>query len=282
MKIGNGRYWNEAWSLVEGCTPCSPGCERCWLMSMERRFRPKQDHGEGWRERDTSIIPRPDRLDIPLKRKKPTVYAVWSDLFHEAVPDDFIHKAYAQMRLNDKHTFLVVTKRHKRSESFLRQYKRVPLSAHPHIWHILTVCNQEEANKKIPIFLQIPGLKGLSIEPMLGEIDLIAIRWKEEDTEWRANVLTGEAWCDNSESSDAYVDGTEKIDAVILGGETGPGARPLHPDWVRSIRDQCAAAGVPFYFKQWGKHIPTQDCIPFNPKRELDGRTHDDLPWVKT
>ena len=154
----------------------------------------------------------------------------------------------------------------------------------------LTVCNQEEADVKIPIFLQVPGKKFLSIEPMLGPIDL-------------CNVTDCLCHCDGC----LNMSPNTRIDAVILGGETGPGARPMNPDWVRSVRDQCAAAGVPFFFKQWGKWLCSTQmvqgthrdtgvyCWPWEKSgdttmmvgvvhpcagRLLDDRTHDDLPWV--
>jgi protein gp37 len=127
-----------------------------------------------------------------------------------------------------------------------------------------------KADEKIPVFLQVPGKKFLSLEPLLGPINL---------------HLCLECQADPSKCFEHI-----KVDAVILGGETGPGARPLHPDWVRSVRDQCAAARVPFYFKSWGKHIPELHDV-FGDRRNvpaiaafdrslhhrfLDGRTHDD------
>jgi protein gp37 len=146
------------------------------------------------------------------------------------------------------------------------------------LWTGLTVCNQEEADEKIPVFLEVPGKKFLSIEPMLGPIDL--------------DATCGPCHC--------WRDGS--IKAVILGGETGPGARPLHPEWVRSVRDQCQSADVPFFFKQWGEWVHyTQYCFGVGAPclssvkvenelyrvgrkaagRLLDGRTHNDLPWVQ-
>lgn len=121
----------------------------------------------------------------------------------------------------------------------------------PNVWHGLTVCNQEEADEKIPEFLKVPGKKFLIIEPMLGAVDLWAINdgsWWDSEGATRYNALTGTAWWGST--GEHGLGGGPKIDAVILGGETGPGARPVHPDWVRSVRDQCEASNVPFYFKQ--------------------------------
>ena len=295
IEISKGRYWDLPWSLVDGCTPCSPGCEHCWAAAIAQRFWHQKgcltDTQTG--QFNGKIITNTHRLDIPLKRRKPTVYAVWNDLFHEAVPPEVIFQTLACISLAPRHTFLVLTKRPERMHYILTSYggkkdwrdilsKRAfdlfgeeadcfsansiegclgevlnvgwPMS---NIYHGLTVCNQAEADKKVPVFLQVPGNKFLSIEPMLGEIKL-------------RNYNSGSS-----------------IDAVILGGETGPGARPLHPDWVRSVRDQCQSAGVKFFFKGWGsKTFETQPDYLHRTEhrvrlggRLLDGRMHDDLPW---
>jgi protein gp37 len=241
---------------------------------MEKRFH-KGIEGD--------ILTHPERLRIPLHTKsgrhngKPTVYAIWNDLFHETVPIVFRHAAYDVMAACGKHTFLILTKRPKEMADYLYDcswFRHRWLEKNvDHIYHGLTVCNQAEADEKIPIFLQVPGKKFLSIEPMLGAIDLLYPAF------------------DGSESFSAM----GRIDAVILGGENGPGARPLHPDWVRSVRDQCQSAGVSFFFKGWGKHIPDLKDV-FGERRDipplaafdsrlhhrlLDGRPHDDLPWRK-
>ena len=220
------------------------------------------------------IITHPERLSIPLKRRKPTVYACWNDLFHEAVPTQFIDDALEVMAACPRHTFLVLTKR-----AHLMEEKIYGVTEEhgcrelgggdylPNVWHGLTVCNQQEADEKIPIFLQVPGKKFLSIEPMLGAINLEHI-CITTDNPIPEDIVP---WCD--------------IDAVILGGETGPGARPMHPDWVRSVRDQCAAAGVPFFFKGWGAWIPIEEMGTVGYEKNkthsriIDMETHNDLPW---
>lgn len=285
-----GRYWDRAWQLVNGCTPCSPGCDHCWSMAMGKRFHK-------WPEQVTA---RFDRLDIPLRTRKPTVFCIWNDLFHEDVNEDFQTKAYAVMSYCKQHTFLILTKRpHVMVQRNIGKYfDNWPNS----IWHGCTICNQAEADEKIPYLLKVPGKRWISIEPMLGEIDIRAYLY---DTFWHmSNSVrpTGEP---------------KEINAVIVGGETGPGARPVHPDWVRSVREQCSAAGVPFFFKQWGGWVerelppvekqhpnhkglwlgrsggysrlfgyaPSDDAVwmePIGSKRAgrlLDGREHNDLPW---
>lgn len=271
ININKGRYWDFGIKLVEGCTPCSPGCDNCWSLSMEKRF------GKG----DKRIKVHPGYFDRLSKRKKPAVYAIWNDLFHEDVPTDFIGETFFEMNLNYQHTYLILTKR---AERMAEMTNLVPgRIERAKIWYGLTICNQQEADEKIPIFLKVPGKKFLSIEPCLEEIDIVRYL---------------------PEPPDEIPFRLDYLHAIILGGETGPKARPMHPDWVRSIRDQCQAAGVPFFFKQWGewraRDTYGQNCYPrakhgnfFDDNllylrvgkkaagRTLDGRTHDDLPWLK-
>ncbi len=166
----------------------------------------------------------------------------------------------------------------------LRQNYLWPL---PNVWLGVTVCNQAEADAKIPLLLQTPAAKRfVSVEPMLGQVDLTAINCREDDAEWRLNALTAEAWCENSDSASAYcdyVDGVQKLDWVICGGETGPGARPMHPDWVRSLRDQCQCTDVPFFFKSWGEWLPTDSVDFYRGEHNVDfvqkyGRTGREFP----
>lgn len=301
IDISKGRYWDSPWSLVSGCTPCSPGCEHCWSASMTHRFHhPMSNLTTIAGKFAGHIVVHPERLGIPLSRRKPTVYAVWNDFWHESVPDDFQYKAYDAMV--ERHTFLILTKRPHIAAAYYAEGKHEDLLPRDNIWHGLTVCNQQEADKKIPVFLQVPGKKFLSIEPMLGPIDDLILR---TDRVGRDITNLPGLW-----------DETDNRIAVILGGETGPGARPMHPGWVRSVRDRCVAANVPFFFKSRGEWAQCDDdhllcrgrkqtvLLPDGsmPKkgrnwenipgarpmyrggrkkagRLLDGRTHDDLPW---
>ena len=289
---------------------------------MTARFHPYEIEGENalplitddGKHFNGRIVTHPERLSIPLKRRNPTVYAVWNDLFHENISEEFTRDTHWTMQRCGWHTFLVLTKRHERIADWFRVYSDAPIL--PHIYYGLTVCNQQEADEKIPIFLQVPGKKFLSIEPCLSEINILPYiggqahhckcGWHE--TEERI-CMQGKHWY--CPECGEYCENYDAINAVILGGETGPGARPLHPDWVRSVRDQCAAAAVPFFFKGWGewigidydqKHtywrcadgmthreIKTRPASGVrsikvgrnNSGRILDGRTHDDLPWKK-
>lgn len=254
--IKTGRYWDKPWTLVSGCTACSPGCTHCWALAMERRFRfkPFKDDKSGLH--DTSVQLHPERLDIPLRRKKPTVWAIWNDLFHEDVADEFIRRALINMVSCTEHIFLILTKRPKRILNFWSKWKTIPPAARNIYWGI-TVCNQQEADEKIPILLQIPAaVRWVSIEPMLGPVDLLAVP---------AQKTPGYAGLKLS----------DMLHWVVLGGETGPGARPMNSEWALSIKNQCVAAGVPFFFKKWGT------AWGKNVGRLLDGREWNELPERK-
>lgn len=247
--IISGKYWSKAWSLVEGCTPISPACDNCWLKAMNHRFKTEialtdggvlnlTDDDGNW---SGDVISMVSRLDLPMKTKKPTIFAVWSDLFHEAVPVDFIIEAFERMEYCEQHTFLVLSKRPERMLSVLYgQEGNFYLGGGdymPNVWLGTTVENQEMADKRIPELIECaPGHLFLSIEPMLGPVKI-------------------------------FPHYSKNINQVICGGETGRNARRCNPDWVRSLRDQCKAAGVRFFLKKIGK------------SRELDGTTHDDLAW---
>jgi protein gp37 len=219
---------------------------------MEKRFH-KGIEGQ--------ILTHPERLSIPLKRRKPTVFSIWNDLFHEAVPFAFIEEAFEIMRgTYPRHDFLILTKRPERMVKYWQWRKDFVLSpgqnsvwpenAHPG----LTVCNQQEADEKIPGFLQVPGKKFLSIEPMLSEIDLF-----EALGGFDQGLMIG-----------------PHVDAVILGGETGPGARPMQIDWAWSVYEQCKSAGVPFFFKSFGKYCPS-----VGDSRVFTLNQAKELPWQR-
>lgn len=242
----------------------------------------------------TDVMCHEDRLDQPLKWREPRRIFVnsMSDLFHEDVPFEFIAAVFGVMGASDRHTFQVLTKRPARMLAFsewLRaecrhrgDFTMAPwqiieeeatervgndrFPAHlpdvpwplPNVWLGVSVENQRWADERIPMLLQTPAaVRFVSAEPLLGPVDLDPLRC---DMCGGAKVTWGEPgsqpWCvecDHEMGSPGWLDG---LDLVIVGGESGKGARPMHPDWARSLRDQCAAAGVKFFFKQWGEWAP--------------------------
>lgn len=225
-----------------------------------------------------------------------------SDLFHENVTDEMRDKIFAVMALCPQHTFQVLTKRPQRMLEYLTQYPKsrnelcwrwhvaqaidglfpirtersieakervIDQSPLPNVWLGVSVEDQKTADTRIPLFLQTPAaVRFISAEPLLGPVDLtsavVAIETYApgETCKWsRTSLEVGDVW--HSEDGDVS-DGPEypALDWVICGGESGPGARPMHPDWARGLRDQCAAAGVPFFFEQWGEWSPIPEWIP--------------------
>lgn len=289
IDMKKGRYWDEGITLVDGCTPCSPGCDHCWSAAQAHRFyregEPCHESGlftDDYGRFNGDVMIHPERIKR-FKTCKPKVFSLWNDLFHKSVPPQFIDDVFSEMRFKgaSHNTFLVLTKQ---PQNISRDYFNIMQHTIGNLYLGLTVCNQHEADEKILIFLQVPGKKFLCIEPMLGPINLTDLPMSNESNHTINCLLKND--------DDHFYNSHPTIDAVILGGETGPGARPLHPDWVRSVRDQCSAADVPFFFKGWGKQLPRlKECLgneivssysalTIDVKRLLDGRTHDELPWA--
>lgn len=313
-----GLYWDRAYKLVEGCTKVSAGCDNCWseTETVMRSNHPNEkisqraDDVLGPCEPGFSghIIMREDNLDLPLRTKKGTVFSIWNDLFHEDVTDDFRDRAYAVMAQCPQHTFLVLTKRAEGMAAYwAEQTPRAPwriqkaakamidaqfLGYHfpfCNVWHGVTVEDQQRADERIPHLLKVPGKRFLSIEPMLGPVDIHS-----------AMCCSGSVcdWCGGHREAghDCYEPGVG-IHAVLLGGESGSHARPMNPTWARSVRDQCVEAGVPFFFKQNGEWVSVSEVegaglhheFPDGATvrrigkkkagRTLDDCTHDNLPW---
>lgn len=205
------KYWDKAWSCVSGCTPVSPACDNCWLQTMHYRF-----HAAG--KSFHQVESRPDRLDLPLKTKKSTTFAIWSDLFHPEVAENFIDKAYEVMLSATQHKYLICTKRPERMADFFRQTFRNPFDRN--IFLGTTVENQEMTDKRIPELLKCKPFKlFLSVEPLLSQI----IIPQEE---------------------------LKQISVVICGCESGHHARETKIEWVEGLRKQCIEANVPLWVKQ--------------------------------
>jgi protein gp37 len=284
--------WTDAtWNPVRGCSIVSKGCTNCYAMRQAHRH----DHPTGAYHGLTKLTRGgpvwtgeirlvPELLDQPLKWQRPRRIFVnsMSDLFHEDVPGDFIDQVLDVIKrcqhLGKGHTFQVLTKRAWRMQRFMQHYRPTG-----NLWLGVSVEDQAAADERIPLLLQTPAaVRWISAEPLLGPIDLQVAKH-----------------------------GCGNLDWLVAGGESGPGARPMHPAWPRSLREQCAIARVPFFFKQWGAWAPCVDfprhaagdelkqAVPSRtgppngaerdfewmvrlPKhiagRELDGRTHDEYP----
>lgn len=286
--------WADAvWNPVTGCTKVSAGCAQCYAERMAKRLAGRYGYPA---DDPFKVTLHPDRLEQPLRwRKSRRVFVnSMSDLFHEDVPYEFIDKVFAVMALCPQHTFQVLTKRPKEMGAYLNLHsidfrisqavKRLHLPTPyaalagfagvkgwplPNVWLGTSCEDQPTADKRIPELLKCPAeVTFLSLEPMLGPIDL---------SPWIYQNACGCLELENDVDPDncPHCKGTGAVcalDWVIAGGESGPGARPMDPDWPRGIRDQCQAAGVPFFFKQWdGVHKKQAG-------RMLDGRTWDEMP----
>ena len=282
-RIEKGMYWDRAWHLVSGCTPVSPSCDHCWAArEAHMRAGQRNEKIKGKYEGLTTeegrwngqIRPLEGNLDLPLRVKKSTVWAVWNDLFHEDVLDDFIYEAFKVMAEANWHTFLILTKR----PNVLNEIKHwlIPMFEEeetvyngsvvswplPNVWMGVTAENQEQADKRIPMLLQIPAaVSFVSVEPMLGPVEISKYLTTAAPTSYKIlSRFYGPMGFDEtgSQPEKTKING---LGWVICGGESGPGARPMHLDWARNLRDQCQAADVPYFFKQHGEWIQVGECM---------------------
>lgn len=334
MSDKTGIEWADAtWNPITGCTKVSEGCRNCYAKTFTERFQGTPGH---YFETGFKVTLRPEKLDQPLRWRRPRRIFVnsMSDLFHPDVPDDYIDQVFAVMALCPEHTFQVLTKRPERMREYLNErrenicesvafnaqdgnrvvqllggkwispqigeYGRVELAGYfddveipwplPNVWLGVSVENQQAADERIPLLLQAPAaVRFLSCEPLLGPVDLESV--------------PGIFQIEHPNNEGYGVSAIYGIDWVIVGGESGHAARPMNPDWARSLWDQCQVASVPFFFKQWGEwapggnfdeHIPASVAYDFGTRspddemvwkvgknaagRILDGRTWDEFP----
>ncbi len=240
MSDGSKIEWTDAtWNPVTGCDRVSPGCANCYALTFAERFRGVPGHPY---EVGFDLTLRPQRLFQPLDWKQPRRIFVnsMSDLFHERVDLDYIQRVFAVMERAHWHTFQVLTKRHER---LIELAPRLPWP--PNVWMGVSVENQRWTVRAGHLARVPAAVRFLSVEPLLGPVSL----------------------------------DLQSLDWVIVGGESGPRARPMQPDWVRAVRDQCQQAGVPFFFKQWGAHDEFGKRVgKAKAGRDLDGRTWDGMP----
>lgn len=263
--------WTEAtWNPVVGCAKVSEGCRNCYAMKVAHRLAGmgqerykgltvKRSSGVEW---NGTVRAVPEALEIPRRWTRPRKIFVnsMSDLFHPDVPYWFIDQVFAVMALAKQHTFQILTKRPERMLEYMTSYtgnierrmmmqarivditgnilKNAPTWSLPNVWLGVSVENQATADERIPLLLQTPAaVRWLSMEPLLGPVDIETYLTDLPEDEDGAPYLGG-------------------IDWVVVGGESGPKARPMHPNWALSIQEQCQDAGVPFFFKQWGEWAP--------------------------
>lgn len=363
--------WTDAtWNPVTGCSVVSPGCRHCYAMRLaggRLRHHPSRvgltrpgKAGPVW---TGEVRLNAEWLDQPLRWRRPRMIFVCAhgDLFHEAVPDEWIDRVFAVMALAPRHTFQILTKRSARMRAYIKSLsgddvmrrcdrqarlmggarrsaplpaphtmQRVCILLHegapgqqlidhwgmaserdharawplPNVWLGVSAERQEEADERIPDLLATPAaIRFVSAEPLLGPINLEAwLDWPDVEVDADPPEVFGAFWgcqgcdphCPDCPTSKAAYrveegprgpDGVPKwvgaervtLDWIIVGGESGAGARPMHPDWARSLRDQCAAARVPFFFKQWGAWSPLvrgeqlRDGEDYTVKRWPDG-----------
>lgn len=239
MSLNSHIEWTDAtWNPVRGCTKISPGCKHCYAETFAERFRGVKGHPyeQGF---DLRLVP--EKLAEPFAWRSPKLVFVnsMSDLFQDGVPDDYIEAVCRVMVTAKWHTFQVLTKRSARLKELLRGRLRFA-AEQDHIWWGVSVEDRKYGLPRIADLQRAPArVRFLSIEPLLEDVG--------------AFNLTGISW-------------------AIVGGESGPGARPMREEWVVSVRDQCRESMVPFFFKQWGGVRKAKNG------RLLDGRTYDEYP----
>lgn len=317
-----GIEWTDRsdWNPIRGCTRESEGCRNCYAEAIAARFSGPGQPFEGFAERAAGgprwtgkVALIEDRLTLPLRWRKPALIFVNSafDLFHGDVPYEWIDLVFRVIKQSPQHTFQILTKRAAKMRRYMTDPAtpaRVSFEARGewpprNAWLGVSAEDQRRADERVPELLATPAaVRFVSAEPLLGPI-VMPLAWlrQGDNGAWPHDVMpvTGLDW-------------------IIVGGESGPSARPMHPDWPRAIRDQCAAAGVAFFFKQWGEWGDFDiRCDPSNravtlarpandplgryvtPQggsgighgtvwmrrvgkaragRMLDGRTHDDMP----
>lgn len=285
--MGSAIEWtDETWNPTVGCSKTSPGCDNCYAINVAHRAMQPAHEGltivrDGERPDWTGEVRTlPDRLDTPLRWRKPRRVFVdsMSDLFHPDVPMEFIQRVFTTMTLAHQHTFQVLTKRSKDMANVLNHedfWYGIAEEPPDNIWVGTSIESDHYSWRAHHLRRAEVAVRFLSLEPLLGPLPSLDLT----DIDW-----------------------------VIVGGESGPGARPMHPQWVRDIRDRCVAAGIPFFFKQWGswaqvrypdygrkgdrlifagatswdrereRAIYVREVGKKRAGRELDGRTWDEMP----
>jgi protein gp37 len=259
---------DKVWNTVTGCTKVSQGCKNCYANAVHdkrhKAFLQGKKVPQQYAVPFETILLHEDRLEAPLHWRKPQRIFVdsMSDLFHPDVPDKFIGRVWSRMLECPKHTFMILTKRPQRMvdviSRLVAECERKGLRQASNIWLGVSAEDQQTADERIPYLLQTPAaVRFVSCEPLLGPVDLLhhLAPVMHVNAEKDLSNDTANALVQMGRHVYKYLEGA-LLDWVIAGGESGPGARPMHPQWAKSIKDQCQAAGVPFFFKQWGEWVP--------------------------
>lgn len=291
--------WTDTtWDPLAGCTRKSAACRHCYAEALTAQFSQSGQWGHGFAEMGPGgpawtgkIELLEDRLRLPFDLAKPSRIFVnsLSDLFHESLPNEAIDRVFAVMALEQRHVFQVLTKRPKTMLPYLidpatphriearmaeitgPEAKTIPSWPLPNVWLGVTAENQKEADRRIPILLETPAaVRWIAAEPLLEPVDLEAGSWLGARADLEGNKSPG-----------------PKLDWIVAGGETGADAKACQPVWARSLRDQCARSGTPFFWTRWGEHLPA----PLSGKgdleenlgveaqsRLLDGNLHEEFP----
>lgn len=298
--------WTDAtWNPIRGCSRVSEGCRNCYAEVIASRFSAPGLPYEGlaadgkWTGKIAVAV---RHLDDPLRWRRPRRIFVnsMSDLFHDDVDDSTIDRIFAVMALAPRHTFQILTKRPERMREYLNRGE--PVGAHPtalqkwrrnmfpedrrgfafhplpNVWLGVSVEDQETADERIPLLLETPAaIRFVSAEPLLGPVD--ASPYVQESGWWCPECSATKSpqqvtYEENCTYCGEPVDWRAALDWVIVGGESGDGARPMHPDWARGLRDQCVGAGVPFFFKQWGEYQHGSGRVPLKDRVVLSDGSH--------
>jgi len=246
----------ETWNPTTGCNKVDRGCKYCYSEIMHRRLQAmgqekyKDDFLDG-------ATVQPDTLMIPTRWKKPRTVFVnsMSDLFHELVPFEFIDAVFQTILDTPQHTYLVLTKRPEQALAYWKRQRSLgrPWQPPGNLWMGTSANDQDSARKRVPLLLELDGvIRFLSYEPATGPLKLRHLDVDEFHPSWcQIDALTG-----RHTDMARPCDDVPRLHWVIAGGESGPKAVPSHPGWFRQVRDDCKAAGVPFFFKQFGAWKP--------------------------
>ncbi|MFD0366309.1 DUF5131 family protein [Nocardia sp. GCM10030253] len=277
--MSTGIEWTETtWNPVTGCDRISAGCDNCYALAMAKRLKAM---GSDKYQRDGdprtsgpgfAVTMHRGALEIPLRWRAPRLVFVnsMSDLFHAKVSEEFVRAVLDVVRATPQHTYQVLTKRPSRARRLTERGLEFP----PNLWLGTSVENGATTHRITDLLATPATVRFLSCEPLLGPLDLDRFLFPSAcpagcGCRWPDDADRFECGCPERCNQQRP---TPAIDWVIVGGESGPNARPMQPDWVRDLRDQCVEAGTAFFFKQWGGRTPK------SAGRELDGQIWNQFP----